>query len=71
MAKMNEIERIALVGKITATLDVVVGHTLKDPEDNGKIGMYLLGAYTILDMLGIVTDEEYDALCEEAITMGD
>jgi len=73
MAKTNETEtiRIAMLNKVTGTLDVVVAHALKNPDDRGAIRMYLLGAYTVLHMTGIATMEEYEELCEEARTIGD
>ncbi len=70
MTKMTETERINMLNKATGTLDAVVEHALENPDDRGAIKMYLLGAYTVLHMTGIATTEEYDALCEEARTIG-
>ena len=70
MTKMTETERINMLNKVTGTLDAVVEHALENPDDRGAIKMYLLGAYTVLHMTGIATTEEYDALCEEARTIG-
>ena len=71
MTRMTETERIAMLNKVTGMLDAVVSHALENPDAKGAVKMYLLGAYTVLDMVGITTIEEYDSLCEEARTIGD
>ena len=73
MTKTNETEteRIAMLNKVTGTLDFLVAHELENPDAKGTVKMYLLGAYTALHITGIATTEEYVVLCEEAITIGD
>ena len=61
----NEEQRKAVLSSALKTLNTVTG-AAKEAGDGCGIKLYLLGAYTVLNMLGIATDEEYNTLCDEA-----
>ena len=64
MTKQEE-QRKYVLSSVLETLDKV-STAAKEAGDECGIKLYLLGAYTVLNMLGIATDEEYNALCDEA-----
>ena len=61
----QEEKRKAVLGRVLETLDAVTTAS-KEAGDESLIKLYLLGAYTVLNMLGIATNEEYNTLCDEA-----
>ena len=61
----NDVKRKAILSSVLETLDAITAES-KESGDGKPAGLYLLGAYTVLNMLGIATDEEYNALCDEA-----
>ena len=61
----NEEQRKAVLSSALETLNRVTTVVKEANEDCG-IGLFLLGAYTVLNMFGIATDEEYNTLCDEA-----
>lgn len=60
----NDEHRKTVLSAVLKTLDIL---TVPVKEQGGEIGVefYLLGAYTVLNMLGIATDAEYTTLCDE------
>ena len=61
----NDEKRKAVLSSVLETLDAVTAESIEAGE--GSLAkLYLLGAYTVLHMLGIATDEEYNELCDEA-----
>ena len=58
-------QRKAVLGTVLKTLNAVTT-AAKEAGDERGIKLYLLGAYTVLNMLRIATDAEYNALCDEA-----
>lgn len=61
----NDEKRKAVLSSVLETLDKVTSASV-DAGEGCLIKLYLLGAYTVLNMLGIATEEEYKALCDEA-----
>lgn len=61
----NDEKRKAVLSSVLETLDKVTSAS-KEAGDDCGIKLYLLGAYTVLNMLGIATDAEYKELCDEA-----
>ena len=66
--KMTNIEekRKDVLSAVLETLDVLTAEAKEAGDDKSLIKLYLLGAYTVLNMLGIATDAEYNTLCDEA-----
>ena len=64
MTEHNE-QRKAVLGSVLKTLGIVTAAAKEDGDESG-IKLYLLGAYTVLNMLRIATDAGYDAFCDEA-----
>ena len=62
----NDEKRKAVLSSVLETLDKVTIPAKEAGDECGGIKLYLLGAYTVLNMLGIATDEEYNTLCDEA-----
>ena len=61
----QEEKRKAVLSTVLETLDKVT-EASKEADDERLAKLYLLGAYTVLRMLGIATDAEYKELCDEA-----
>ena len=61
----NDEKRKAVLSSVLETLDKVTAES-KEAGDGSLIKLYLLGAYTVLNMLGIATDAEVKMLCDEA-----
>lgn len=61
----NDEKRKAVLSSVLETLDKVTSASKEAGDDYG-IKLYLLGAYTVLHMLGIATDAEYNAFFDEA-----
>ena len=61
----NEEKRKAVLSSVLETLDAITTES-KEAGEGGRIKLYLLGAYTVLNMLGIATNEEFNTLCDEA-----
>ena len=62
----NDGKRKAVLSSVLETLDKLTGAAKEAGDECGGVKLYLLGAYTVLNMLGIATDEEYNTLCDEA-----
>ena len=61
----NDEKRKAVLSSVLETLDAVTAESIEAGE--GELTkLYLLGAYTVLRMLGVATYEEYKELCDEA-----
>ena len=61
----HEQHRKAVLSSVLETLDKVTSASIEAGEGS-LIKLYLLGAYTVLNMLGIATDAEFKMLCDEA-----
>lgn len=61
----NDEKRKEVLSSVLETLDAVTSAS-KEAGEGCLIKLYLLGAYTVLNMLGIATDAEYKELCDEA-----
>ena len=61
----NDEKRKAVLRSVLKTLEKVA-EAVKEAGDESLIKLYLLGGYTVLNTLGIATDAEYEALCDEA-----
>ena len=62
----HEQQREAVLTSVVKTLSTVSAAVKEQGDERGGIKLYLLGAYTVLNMLGIATDAEYSTLCDEA-----
>ena len=62
----NDYKRKAVLTSVLETLGKVT-EAAKEAGDECGIKLYLLGAYTVLNMLGIATNEEFDTLCNYAL----
>jgi len=60
----NEEKRKDVLSSVLETLDKVTTPAKEAGDECGGIKLYLLGAYTVLHMLGIATDAEFNTLCE-------
>ena len=61
----NDEKRKAVLSSVLETLDKVTSASIEAGEGI-LLKLYLLGAYTVLNTLGVATDEEYKELCDEA-----
>ena len=61
----NDEKRKYVLSSVLETLDKVT-EASKEAGEGSLFKLYLLGAYTVLNMLGIATDAEYKELCDEA-----
>ena len=61
----NDEKRKDVLSAVLETLDKVTSASIEAGEGS-LIKLYLLGAYTVLNMLGVATYEEYKELCDEA-----
>ena len=61
----NDERRKYVLSSVLETLDAVTAES-KEAGEGELAKLYLLGAYTVLNMLGIATDAEYKELCDEA-----
>ena len=61
----NDEKRKAVLSSVLETLDKVTEASIEAGEGS-LIKLYLLGAYTVLNMLGIATDAAFNTLCDEA-----
>ena len=64
----HEEHRKAVLSSVLKGLKTVIT-AAKEPGDEYGVKLYLLGAYTVLNMLGIATDAGYDAFCDEALKL--
>ena len=62
----NDEKRKAVLSSVLETLDKLTTSAKEAGDECGGIKLYLLGAYTVLNMLGIATDAEYNMLSDEA-----
>ena len=61
----NDEKRKAVLSSVLETLDKLTSAAKEAGDECGGIKLYLLGAYTVLNMLGIAINEEYNTLCDE------
>ena len=62
----NDEKRKAILTSVLETLDEMISAS-KAEGDEILTKPYLLGAYTVLNMLGIATNEEFNTLCDYAL----
>ena len=61
----NDEKRKYVLSSVLETLDKVTAES-KEAGEGDLVKLYLLGAYSVLNMLGVATYEEYKELCDEA-----